>query len=203
MRIAVVLNGEACSPARLRAVAASARVFAADGGARACRAAGVRPERVVGDFDSLEVGGLPGDWVCVEDADQNFTDFEKVLRRLPAGMTSLTVLGGLGGRLDHAWNNRVAAAGLPAALPVCFAGERETLWRITPACPFAGELEAGGLVSLLPMGAVEGVTASGLRWGLSEASLGPGLGIAQSNRVEGPVRVSVRSGVLYLWTDGV
>ncbi|MCC5843236.1 MAG: thiamine diphosphokinase [Verrucomicrobia bacterium] len=201
MKVAVVLNGDPPSPERLRRAAADAAVYAADGGAKACLAASVRPVRVVGDFDSQERSALPEDWECVVDADQNFTDFEKVLRRLPREMTSLTVLGGLGGRLDHTWSTLTAAAGLRDTLRVCFAGERETLWRVTPGCPLTVDLVPGALVSLLPVGAVSGVCSRGLRWALRDADLGPGAGLAQSNVADGPVEITLRSGALYVWSD--
>lgn len=201
MKIAVVLNGAVPSAHLLRRVAEEAEVYAADGGAKACLAASVQPVMVVGDLDSQDKKALPGDWVCVKDEDQNFTDFEKVLRRVPEEMTSLVILGGLGGRLDHAWNNLVIAAGVSHILPVCFFGDHEMVWRVTPGCPLSLELERGALVSLLPMGDVSGVTTEGLRWELQDAHLGPGKGLAQSNQTEGPTRISVTSGSLYLWTE--
>jgi len=200
MNVTVVLNGEPPSPERLRRAAEESAVYAADGGAKACRTASVRPAAVVGDFDSQDRAELPGEWDCVADTDQNFTDFEKVLRRLPEDMTSLTVLGGLGGRLDHVWNNLTLAAGLRETLRVCFAGERETLWRVTPGCPWSLDLASGALVSLLPLGAVSGVCSRGLRWELRGGALGAGKGLAQSNVAEGPVEIALRSGVLYLWS---
>ncbi len=198
MKVTVVLNGEPPSPNRLRHLAQGTAVYAADGGAKACVAASVCPERIVGDLDSLTGISVPADWVCEEDTDQNFTDFEKVLRRLPEAMSSLKILGGLGERLDHTWNNLLLAAALPETLPVCFAGERETLWRITPACPCTQVLDEGATVSLLPAGPVHGVCTEGLFWNLDQAALGPGLGLAQSNRCTGPLKVSVTSGILFL-----
>ncbi len=200
MNVTVVLNGEPPSPERLRRAAEKSQVYAADGGAKACRTASVRPVLVVGDFDSQNRVDLPGDWVCLADTDQNFTDFEKVLRRLPEDMTSLTVLGGLGGRLDHVWNNLTLAAGVCESVRVCFAGERERLWRVTAGCPLSLDLASGALVSLLPLGAVSGVCSRGLRWELRGGALGPGRGLAQSNVADGPVDITVGSGVLFVWS---
>lgn len=176
-------------------------MFAADGGAKACLEASVRPACVVGDFDSQPRASLPPDWNGVEDRDQHFTDFEKVLRRMPEEMTSLTVLGGLGGRMDHAWNNLVLAAGVYEACEVCFLGDREILWRVTPACPLHVDVGTRRVLSLLPMGETGGVSSEGLRWELKNAALGPGNGLAQSNEAEGKITVRVARGVLFVWAE--
>jgi thiamine pyrophosphokinase len=197
MHAAVVLNGKPPSSEFLRRVTEGSAVYAADGGALACLAAAVRPLKVVGDFDSLGGAPLPEDWVCELDSDQNTTDFEKVLSRLPEPLTSLTVLGGLGGRLDHTWNNLVIAAGLPEALKVCFLSEDESLWRVTRVCPLRLDVQSGSTVSLLPMGMVKGVCTEGLRWELEQGTLGPGEGLAQSNVALGTLAVSVQEGCLF------
>lgn len=201
MKITVVLNGEPPCPEHLRQASEDSELYAADGGAAPCLAASVRPCAVVGDFDSQEITALPGDWNCIVDTDQNFTDFEKVLRRVPEEMSSLTVLGGLGGRLDHVWNNLMIAAALSPSLPVCFVGEREVLWRVTPLRPLSLQCVHGALISLLPLGPTAGVSTCGLRWELRAAALGGDQGLAQSNVAEGPVEISLRSGILYVWSE--
>ncbi len=200
MKVVLVLNGTPPSAGLLRTFAAEARLFAADGGALACRAAGLCPEMLVGDFDSVAVDMLPSDWVSVKDGDENFTDFEKLLRRLPEEMSSLVILGGLGRRMDHAWNNFVVAAGVREDMPVYFAGEEETVHRVTRLCPLHLPLEPGVPVSLLPMGIVRGVSTTGFCWDVAVAVLGPGAGISQSNEAVGPVTLRVSEGVLFVWT---
>lgn len=202
MKIAVVLNGEPPSADLLRAIQDGCPVYAGDGGALACLAAGVTPVLTVGDFDSLKGTALPPDWRCIRDEDQNSTDFEKILRRLPREMSALAVLGGLGGRLDHTWNNLILASALREDMRVCFLSDRETVWRITPQCPLALELPPGGTVSLLPVGRAGGIDSEGLEWELNQTDLGPGAGLSQSNRSTGRVKVSLLSGVLYFVAQG-
>jgi thiamine pyrophosphokinase len=198
--LVLVLNGLAPSVNRLRELAAHAPVLAADGGARVCVEAGVVPLAVVGDFDSLDPASLPADWPVRLAADQSLTDFEKVARAIPGGYTRIRILGGLGLRLDHLFSNLVIAAGMPADWDVVFESETESVARVTSAKPFAADEPLDGTLSLLPLGNVTGIRTQGLCWNLADHDLGPGLGVGQSNRVVGPVRVSVAWGVLYVWT---
>lgn len=196
-----VLNGAAPDAERLRGLARVHPVYAADGGAAACAAAGVDPVWVVGDFDSLAREFLPESWTLVHDPDQNSTDFEKLIGRLPPGLDRLIICGAFGDRFDHVFNNLILAAALPRDLRVELDGDAARLWRVTPARPFAREFSEQQLISLLPMGEVNGVETQGLQWPLRDADLGPGQGIAQSNRATGAVTVRVRRGVLFLWAD--
>lgn len=203
MRAVLVLNGERPAPSLLRALAEEAPVFAADGGASACAEAGVKPAWVLGDFDSVDPAALPADWTCIREVNQMLTDFEKLIPRLPTEVQEITVLGGLGGRLDHLLSNLICAARLPEAWRVRFAGEGMQLIRVTPSTPLELDLPPGTRISLLALSPAEGVTATGLRWPLREACLGPGPGggLGQSNLSSGPVAVSVRQGGLWAWVE--
>jgi len=200
MRAALVLNGTAPDPALLRQVAGEMKVYAADGGATACLAAGVEPEFVLGDFDSVDPESLPGHWRIVREADQNLTDFEKLLRHLPPGLEEILILGGLGGRLDHQLSNLIVAGGFAEIRKICFYGNEEMLCRVTPRCDFVREFPQNTLLSLLALSPVHGVHATGLKWPLGNAGLGPGLGLGQSNRTEGPVHIRVQKGALWVYT---
>ncbi|MCC5849640.1 MAG: thiamine diphosphokinase [Verrucomicrobia bacterium] len=196
-----VLNGTPPGRERLRELARNYPVYAADGGAGACAAAEVEPAWVVGDFDSVARECLPDHWSLIRDPDQNYTDFEKLIRRLPPDLRRLIICGGFGDRFDHVFNNLILAAALPHELRVEMESDSARLWRITPETPFTRNFAEQQLISLLPMGEVSGVEARGLQWPLQDACLGLGHGIAQSNRATGPVDVRVRQGVLFLWAE--
>lgn len=201
MNAVLVLNGDPPDPGRLRELAARWPVYAADGGALACSAAGVRPELVAGDFDSVDPDSLPETWTLRRTPDQALTDFEKLLRCLPGEVDDLTVLGGLGKRLDHLITNLLAAAALPAGVAVRFEDRGQELIRVTPKRPLEFAPRAEIPLSLLPIAAATGVTTTGLRWNLDDADMGPGVGLGQSNRVVGPVRVGIRGGTLFVWNQ--
>ena len=198
----LVLGGEAPEAELLCRVAQSSRVYAADGGAHACLRAGIRPEFVLGDGDSLDPKKLPEDWEFRFREDQYLTDFEKVLAELDGSAQRITVLGGLGGRLDHTWNNLLIAAQVDESVSLSFEDGVCRLYRVTSKTPLQ-LLASQTTVSLLPIGKVNGVTTSGLIWNLEDGALGTGAGISQSNRTtaEGPLQVSVTEGVLYVWVE--
>lgn len=193
----VLLNGSPPPPGILPELARDAPVYAADGGVAHCLREGVRPEWIRGDLDSLPREPLPSGWTVVKDADQNSTDFEKVLRQLPPTTRELIVLGGTGNRLDHTHNNLLAAAALSPEWRVTFVGPDHTLHRATPAFPLVLDLAPGTLLSLLPLGTARGVTTTGLRWNLCKSSLGPGSGLSQSNLTEGKVSLQLGEGSLF------
>ncbi len=200
MRAALVLNGPPPTASLLRRLADEMPVYAADGGATACMAAGVEPDWIIGDFDSVDPKSLPSHWLLLRETDQHSTDFEKVLRRLPPGLGELHILGGLGGRTDHFLSNLICAGALAETLKICFYGDGETLCRVTPRRDFVREFPQNTILSLLALSPVHGVCATGLQWPLDHADLGPGLGLGQSNRTGGDVHIRVQKGSLWVYT---
>lgn len=201
MKAVLVLNGEPPLGARLQQLAARYPVYAADGGAAVCLAAGVRPQWVAGDFDSLGSGHLPADWTLLEFPEQDRTDFQKLLASLPDDINDLLILGGMGKRLDHLISNLLIATEIPEAVELCFESGDQKLIRVTPACEYSADLEPGRTLSLLPMATAGGVTTRGLKWNLQGADMGPGLQLGQSNEVLGPVEIRVARGCLFVWLE--
>jgi thiamine pyrophosphokinase len=180
------------------------RLIAADGGLARCVAAGLRPDLVVGDFDSIDADVLAaytanGGTIARHPVDKNETDLELALSHARPG-DHLVVVGGDGlDRPDHAFGE-IAFLGQrttgyasvtvhypPAILRVVRAGE-------TVTC--SGEV--GSIVSLVPMfGKVDGVTVSGVRWPLRSATFAPGTTWGMSNELtESTVEVSISAGTL-------
>lgn len=199
MNAVVVLNGEPPLEARLRELAASFTVFAADGGTEVCVRAGVKPQWVAGDFDSFPLENLPEDWERKVFPEQDRTDFQKVLACLPEEVESIRILGGMGRRIDHTLTNLLIASTLPESLEVCFEQEDERIVRVTADCPLDIELSVGCTLSLLPLREVTGVQTTGLKWNLDGQSMGPGQQLGQSNQVIDQVTVRVGQGSLFAW----
>jgi thiamine pyrophosphokinase len=106
----LVANGRFRWNAELADRAASAPVLlAADGGANALAELGLRPNAVVGDLDSIRPGvrRWVGEDRMVLRPDQDRTDLDKALEFAleERGLDGVTVLGALGGRIDHAIGN--------------------------------------------------------------------------------------------------
>ena len=160
---------------------ASTLVIAADSGLDRLLALGRLPHLIVGDLDSVSSEGLAaahhrGIPVDLYSADKDATDTElALLTALERGVDSITLLTGGGDRLDHVWGwlNALAQPRLAAARRLdawcatthvqVLHGPRHHRWQ-------EAELEA--VVSLLPLaGPCHGVTTSGLRWALANATL--------------------------------
>jgi thiamine pyrophosphokinase len=199
----------------LLAVLASAAdrplLIAADGGAAHVLAAGLVPDVVVGDFDSLaDADRVRLLEMAVElraaPRDKDESDMELcLLTALEAGAASITLLGALGvGRPEHSLANLLLLADerLDGA-EVVIAGHGSRTWRIgTAEGPGSATIKGqpGDFVSLFPLEAeVVGVTSDGLRFRLSDETLplGPSRGL--SNELLGrSARVTSRRGRLLL-----
>lgn len=205
MRAAVFLNGSPDPPGLIRDVAGRADlVVAADGGARHALEAGVVPDLVVGDLDSL------GEELALE-AERRGASLERHPARKDKMDGHLAVLaarrlGASAADLLCATGGRISA--LFAVPHVLLAAERVGL-RSTVVAGWgrAFVVEDGSRtvegsprdgVSIFPLsGPASGVTLEGFAYPLHEACLEPGDTLGFHNELAGrEARVSVRSGAL-------
>lgn len=87
-------------------------VICADGGYKKAFDAGIRPDLIIGDFDSYG-GELPSD-IPIErlPVEKDDTDTGRsVAFAIEEGFTDITILGGIGGRFDHTMANVQTLAG--------------------------------------------------------------------------------------------
>jgi thiamine pyrophosphokinase len=184
-------------------------VLAADGGAAHCRAAGIQPDLVIGDLDSLapeehtRLAGL-GVEIRVSDRAKDESDLELcVAAALDLGASRITILGGLGvERPEHSIANLLLLADPRLdGRDVTLVGHGAGIVRIgTSSGPGRTSIEGapGDFVSLLPIGGdVEGVTTTGLRFPLHDETLPVGPSRGLSNEVTGAqATVTTRRGRL-------
>ena len=204
--VAVVVTGGAPLDAGVvDALPEGAYLVAADGGLDHALAAGLAPDALVGDLDSVSAGGLA--WaqqhaaVHTHPADKAATDTElAVASALTVSPNRLILLAGTGDRLDHT----IAALGALGAPALDHLDAVEAWWgadRVlvaTPDRPVTFTEPAGTTFSVLAMhGPASGVTIAGARWPLDDVELPPLVGWGVSNQVLEPeVHVSVAEGVL-------
>jgi thiamine pyrophosphokinase len=202
-------------PPTVIASAARPWVIAADGGAARCLAAGVRPDLVVGDLDSLPDEARArlrelGVEVRAASPDKDESDMELcLLVTLEQAVPRVTILGALGlVRPEHSFANLLLLADPRFdGLDMAIVGHGSRTWRIgTEDGPGEARVEGapGDHVSLLPLDArVEGVRTDGLRFLLHDETLplGPSRGL--SNEMLGDrAHVSTRRGrLLVVHTD--
>lgn len=200
----VFANGELPAPRAVFArIQPGDRLIAADGGARRLADAGLRPDLLVGDFDSLtpqEVDSLAwsGTEVRRYPPEKDETDLElAMLAAADGGARAVRVIAALGGRLDQTLAN-LALLGLPEleGLDVRLDDGREEVFLIRGRAVIEGQ--AGERVSLLPWaGPASGVTTHGLRYPLRGETLLQERSRGVSNVMEGErAQVQVDAGVL-------
>jgi thiamine pyrophosphokinase len=198
-RILAVLGGVSLSPSLLAAWANSATfIAAADSGADALLAAGVTPDLVVGDLDSLRADRKIFADVR-EDPSEASTDCDKLLAVLAAeGHTSVTLINVAGKLPDHelAILQSAARSGLFCRL-VFDRGFGHVL-----VGPTGHEFAGHGRVSLLPLTRCAGASLAGVRWQLDRADLDALGATSISNEAIAPIiEVSLDSGAAFLFIE--
>ena len=181
-------------------------VIAADAGLAVLRRAGVSPDLIVGDFDSL--GEVPdGTDIVRHPVMKDDTDLALAVSEGAArGFDSFVLNGTLGGRLDHTLANiqllrRIAEQGGRGVL----VGPNECLTAVhNGALRFSAD--AKGYVSVFCLGdRAEGVDLEGLLYPLRDAALTGDRALGVCNEFTGAAsRVAVRNGtLLVVWRDSI
>lgn len=184
----------------------NAYIVACDGGMSHCLNLGIKPDVIVGDFDSVKENvykyykseKIPfKQFPCRKDE----TDMELGLdAAIEAGAKDITIIGGIGSRLDHTMANcQLLYALLKEGIKARIANEYNEIELIDKDVVIEGH--KGDIVSLIPMTEeVLGVTTKNLEYPLCDAKLcfGSRL-IAVSNiMTEDEAFVSIKSGLIYV-----
>jgi thiamine pyrophosphokinase len=175
----VIVGGGALDAGLLRQLAAEgAHLVGADGGADAIRAAGLLPEAIIGDFDSLaDPAGWDGRTRLIRIGEQETTDFEKALYSTAAPVT--IGLGMTGCRLDHTLAALDAVARHAARRAIILVDEADLALGL--AGPFGFRVEPGARVSVHPLTETSFAGSQGLRYPLDGLTLAPGVRTGTSN----------------------
>ena len=154
-------------------------VLAADGGVNAAINAGLLPQVVVGDMDSVtELDQLPVSVRQIRLSGQDDTDFEKCLRLINAPL--IVGIGFLDGRLDHSLAALDAMARLEHDRPVLLAGSNDVVLRLRGNIKLL--LNRGCRVSIWPLGCQHFIRSEGLDWPLDNLTMQMGHRTGISNR---------------------
>lgn len=190
--------------AMITAVESGALLIAADGGLRHCTAAGLTPDALIGDLDSVtdtDVQVLDPNRTATHryPAEKDETDLElAILYVVERGCQRIMIVGGVGDRFDQTVGN-LFLLGLPQVRgrTIYLRSGRQSSTLLYP-----GTSEIGGApsdtLSLLPInGSAIGITTDGLQYPLRDESLhfGPARGVSNVMLTE-RARVTFREGVL-------
>jgi len=191
----VIVGGGNLDAELLRGLHASgAHLVGADGGADQIAAAGLMPELIVGDLDSLE---RPHTWSgsarLMPIAEQETTDFEKALYSTQAPVT--VAMGVTGRRFDHTLAALDAVTRYAMGRKIILVDEEDVALALTGTFAFA--VEAGGRVSVHPLAPVTFRGSEGLKYPLDGLTLAPGVRTGTSNEaVTGPFAIVPEEGNL-------
>lgn len=205
MQALIVLGGDAPGRALLESCMRDADlVIAADSGLAAFDVAGLEPDLLVGDMDSVPAdvlekyaGRIPEHRLnCIKDDTDGVDALDMAIAR---SAEKITLLGALGGRLDHALANvmllvRAHRKGAKAEI----LSESVRISRVDGYASLSGA--KGDTVSLLPLGRAEGVTLKGFFYPLDQAALESDYPLGISNVVtDDQAEIKADSGDLILF----
>lgn len=201
--VIVVAGGVAPDPSLRELLPPADAVIAADSGYDHALRLGLSPAVLVGDLDSISADGLAaaeraGVRIERHPPDKDATDLELALELAARGADEIVVVAGDVGRFDHAVGNllllgaeRYAGVRISARLALGLVTVVRSERTLTG--------QPGDIVSLFAVGGpASGVTTTGLRWPLHEATLAVGSTLGTSNEMLGTeATVEVADGVVF------
>ena len=177
----------------------NALVIAADGGLRHTDALGLRPDVILGDFDSL---GYVPEGAVVSPVEKDDTDAMLAVRLgLEKGCDRFVLYGALEGeRVDHTLANFQLLLFLKAHnAKGWLVGDKQIVTALWEKQDYPARAE--GTFSLFALGTGTKVTLAGLKYELSDGTLQPDFPLGVSNHFVGKeVTVAVEQGsLLIIW----
>lgn len=178
-------------------------IICADGGADHARQFGIKPDVMLGDFDSISEENFRyfkdiGTEIFKFPAEKDMTDTELAIEfAIDRGFSSVIIIGGIGTRFDHTLSNvfmlkRMLDRGVKGLI----VNEHNEITVINDRILL--EREENVKVTLLPLtDTVEGVTTKGLYYTLDNAAIVMGSSWGVSNEfVDETAEVSISKGLL-------
>lgn len=206
-RAVILAGGDMNTKAR---VSGTDLVIAADSGYDHAMRHSIPVDMLVGDLDSISQTSLAhatdhGVTIVEYPEDKDETDLELALRTAVGhGATMIDIYGGEGGRLGH-----LLGVALSIAHPDWM--HLDIVWHTSTAIVRMASPEhslrivtsVGQLITLLPIGDAVGVTTTGLRWPLDDATLTRGTSLGVSNEsVTEQIVIEIAGGAVLVIQEG-
>ncbi len=203
----LIANGELnCSDFERVDLSQFTEVVALDGGAVHSFDCDILPDMIIGDLDSIPQNYRDkfAHSQFVHKPSQDMNDLEKgIIYCIEEQADGLTILGLTGGRSDHLLNNFSVLARYDQKIRITVIDKYARILFIRNDYRFQGK--SGQIVSLIPLGKINGITTRGLKYSLKKESLEFGVREGLSNVVtSSPVSISLEGGLLLLfihWPD--
>ncbi len=178
----------------------------ADSGMEFMRRAGLLPDMIIGDFDSVKADTLDffkeQQGIAFKELNpvKDDTDTEFAIRQaIGLGAKEITVLGATGSRLDHVLGNvALLGIGLQEQVSVQLVDANNRIRMINKSLCLTKEEQFGNFVSLLPYsGEVKHVTLKGFKYPLEDYTMGSFSSLGISNEiVEEKAEILFEEGIL-------
>jgi len=178
----------------------------ADSGMEFCRRAGITPDMIIGDFDSVKEDTL--DFFKDQPAivfkelnpikDDTDTEFA-ISQAMTLGAKEISVLGATGTRIDHVLGNiSLLGIGLSKQVQIQLVDSHNRIRMIDKSVKIAKKEQFGSYVSLIPyQGEVTQLTLKGFKYPLNNFNLKPYNSLGISNEiVEEEAEITFEEGVL-------
>lgn len=164
--IALFLNGERLL--NIPDLSRYKKVYCVDGAYDYLSEFKIKPDLIIGDFDSIE--SLPNDIENIHTPDQNFTDFEKALMIIvDSGYRQVHVYAANGLEQDHFLGNMTTALKYKKELSIKFFDDRQSYYFIPKTFKINPVL--GKTLSLFPFPKAKNVISDGLKYPLNGINL--------------------------------
>ena len=195
----IIANGEMCSiPLLTQLLEWCPKVVALDGAYTRLQQLQIKPDVVIGDFDSLTDIPSDPDVTFIKIEDQQTTDLEKAIDYLTrSGNSYVNIVWATGKRLDHTLNNLHTLFAYPSVQLVIYDDYSKAY--LLPRT-FKKYYNKGQKISLFPNGEVTSLFTKNLVYNLNNEALKVGHRSGSSNVVksDGEVTISHTNGQLIL-----
>jgi len=204
MKAVLVCNGTVSDYNSIKKfISNSDYIISVDGGAGHLRKMGIRPNILIGDFDSADSEDLK--FFIDQDIEvfkfkieKDKTDSELAIEKaLEIGADELLFIGAIGSRVDHSFANILLLKKLlDIGVKACVADENNQIYMFNTT--FTLQKVDGYKLSLIPISEmVTGVTTKGLKYKLDDATITFGTTWGVSNEfLDDSVTVTIEDGIL-------
>ncbi len=199
-KILLVLNGTLNKKFLAAAAKKYSFILAADGGANKCLKAGIKPNLVVGDLDSITPKNkalLKGRLKQV--VRQDNSDFEKALDYLKMlKPKQVDIALSYGGRLDFGLSNFLTASNYLKYFDICFLFPKAVVYLISKSAEI--KAQKGARVSLIALEEIKNIRTKNLVYSLENENLSLGQR-GLSNTALGNFSVKFKGGKLLVYVE--
>ncbi|MGY0408484.1 MAG: thiamine diphosphokinase [Polaribacter sp.] len=197
----LLLNGE--TPKKLPNLSKYALICATDGAYQFLKDKKITPHFISGDFDSLKdiLENIPNNIEVIHTPNQDFTDFDKILKILiDKGYKTIDVFGASGKEQDHFLGNLNTAIQWKNKLKLTFFDNYGRYFLAKKETEIKNCLDK--TVSLIPFPKATNIVTKGLEYPLNKEDLTFGERIGTRNKVlENSVEISFESGELFIFIN--